>query len=319
MATTDFTNGVTLTDAAWFDDIDCAGYAVLSGVAGTNTITATGPATYTYAATRPPVWFIPAVTNSGATTVNVTPSGGAALGAKNIFLNGAALAGGELVAGRPCAIIYDGTQFNLLGTTFGEYRSVQVFTADGTWTKKVGTKRVKVMVVAAGGGGGAAANGVGTGASGGAGGGAAIKTIEVAALGATETVTVATAPNGGAAGNNNGTAGGSSSFGSHCSATGGAAGLGAAAGAAQAGVDGGTGSGGDVNLTGGASPVSAGASSGGGSGGSSIFSGAGKGGFGLDGSAGSRGSGGGGGGSNGVAARAGGVGGAGIVIVEEFF
>lgn len=115
MATTDFTNSVTLTDAAWFDDVDGAAYSVLTGVAGTNTITATGPATYSYSATRVPVWFIPAVTNTGATTINVTPSGGSALGAKNIFANGAACAGGELVAGVPCAVIYDGTQFNIIG------------------------------------------------------------------------------------------------------------------------------------------------------------------------------------------------------------
>lgn len=113
MATTDFTNGVSLSDAGWADDVDCSAYSVLTGVAGTNTITGTGPATYSYAATRPPIWLIPANTNSGATTINVTPSGGAALGAKNVFCNGSACTGGELRQGVPVALLYDGTQFNV--------------------------------------------------------------------------------------------------------------------------------------------------------------------------------------------------------------
>src|SRR3990167_6047481 len=112
MATQDYTNGVTLTDAAEFERFDCVAYSVLSGVAGTNTITATGPATYTYAATRPPVWFLPAATNTAAVTINVTPSGGAALGARNIFLNGAALVGGELRISVPACLIDDGTRFH---------------------------------------------------------------------------------------------------------------------------------------------------------------------------------------------------------------
>src|SRR3990167_2313872 len=115
MATQTYTNGVTLTDAGEFDRFDSVAYSVLTSVAGTNTITATGPASYTYAATRPPVWFIPAVTNTGATTINVTPSGGAALGAKNVFANGAACVGGELISNVPAAIIYDGTQYNIIG------------------------------------------------------------------------------------------------------------------------------------------------------------------------------------------------------------
>ena len=118
MATQTYTDGVTLSAAAEFNRFDTVSYAVLSGVAGTNTITATGPANYTYAATTPPVWFIPAVTNTGATTINITPSGGAALGAKNIFSGGVACVGGELVAGVPAGIIYDGTQYHLLSSRY---------------------------------------------------------------------------------------------------------------------------------------------------------------------------------------------------------
>lgn len=116
MATQTYVNSVTLTEATEFNRFDTAAYPALSGVAGTNTITATGPANLTLVATNPAVWFIPAVTNTGATTINITPSGGAALGAKNVFSGGTACVGGELVAGVPVAIVYDGTQFNILGS-----------------------------------------------------------------------------------------------------------------------------------------------------------------------------------------------------------
>lgn len=128
MATQTYTDGVTLSAAAEFNRFDTVSYAVLSGVAGTNTITATGPANYTYAATTPPVWFIPANTNTGPTTINITPSGGAALSAKNIFSYGAALTGGELQANVPAGVVYDGTQFNIVGP------SVPV---SGSWTPTI--------------------------------------------------------------------------------------------------------------------------------------------------------------------------------------
>lgn len=114
MATQTYQNGVTLTDAAEFNRFDTAAYCVLGTVAGTNTITAVGPANYSYSAALPPVWFIPAATNTGATTINITPSGGVAGGAKNIFFNGAACKGGELKAGVPAVIVYDGTQYNAI-------------------------------------------------------------------------------------------------------------------------------------------------------------------------------------------------------------
>jgi hypothetical protein len=120
MASTDFTNGSTLTDAEWFDDTDQLTYGVLTGVAGTNTITATGPVSLTYG-TKTRLWFTPANTNNGATTINITPSGGSALGAKNIFCGGAACVGGELRQNIPVLIIYDGTQFNIVGPYVGGF------------------------------------------------------------------------------------------------------------------------------------------------------------------------------------------------------
>src|SRR3990167_9875919 len=118
MATTDFVSGVTLSNTDWADDVDSTAYSVLVSVAGTNTITATGPANYAYAAARTPLYFIPAATNTGATTINVTPSGSSALGAKNVFWNGAACVGGELRINVPVAVIYDGTRFHIIANGF---------------------------------------------------------------------------------------------------------------------------------------------------------------------------------------------------------
>ena len=53
--------------------------------------------------------FKAAATNTGATTINVN-----ALGTKNIFYNGAALVGGEILVGVVYKVAYDGTQFNLV-------------------------------------------------------------------------------------------------------------------------------------------------------------------------------------------------------------
>ena len=131
MPTTVFTDGVTLSAAAWANDIDSTAYAVLTGVAGTNTITATGPANYAYAAARTPLYFTPAATNTGATTINITPSGGSTLGAKDIFSNGAACVGGELVISVPTQVIYDGTQFNIVGALYPRF-FVGSFTRDTT-------------------------------------------------------------------------------------------------------------------------------------------------------------------------------------------
>lgn len=138
MATTDFTNNITLTDAAWFDDVDKAAYAYLTSTAGTNTITATGAATFSYA-TGAEVRFVAAGNNSGATTINITPSGGAALGAKNVYANGAACVGGEIVSGRPYILIYDGTQFNIVGSAASDTQGTFTATLTGCTTSPTAT------------------------------------------------------------------------------------------------------------------------------------------------------------------------------------
>lgn len=262
--------------------------------------------------------------NTAATTIAV--SGNPAVAVQN---NGAACVGGEILASQWYRVTLDAAgvfQLELVGIaqTNGEYRSVQVFTGSGTWTKPTGLKRVKVTVVAGGGGGGPSAitaGGEHSVGGGGGGGGGSIKTIEAASLGATETVTI------GAAGASGG-AGGTSSFGAHCSATGGAAGAtgASAASTGAAGGAGGLGSGGDVNFAGHAGGAATGANATtnmSGAGGGSYLGGGGRGlangtAVGIAGQA----FGGGGGGalaSAGQAAQAGGVGTAGIVTVEEFF
>lgn len=124
MASQVYSDAVTLTAAAEFNKFDTVAYSVLSGTAGTNTITATGPANYSYSAATPPIWFVPAATNTGATTINVTPSGASALGAKNIFWNGAACVGGELRINVPVAVVYDGTQYHVVANGFNMPMSV---------------------------------------------------------------------------------------------------------------------------------------------------------------------------------------------------
>jgi hypothetical protein len=112
MAQTLFTDLVTLILSSWLNDVDAGIYNALSAVSGTNTITGTGPTTVTSYAANQRFFFTPANTNTGATTLNIS-----SIGAKNIFLRGAALVGGELFKSQPVAVMYDGTQFNIIGNS----------------------------------------------------------------------------------------------------------------------------------------------------------------------------------------------------------
>lgn len=85
-------------------------YAYLTSTAGTNTITATAALSMSAYATGQAFFFTPANTNTGATTLNIN-----SIGAKNVFFDGAACAGGELVISQPTLVMYDGTQFNIVG------------------------------------------------------------------------------------------------------------------------------------------------------------------------------------------------------------
>lgn len=101
---------------------------------------------------------------------------------------------------------------------------VQVFTANGTWTKPAGAKSVRVIAFGAGGAGeGGNTQGAGTNRHGGTGGGGGARverTFDPSALGATETVTIGA---GGIASGDPSAApdGGNTTFGAHVTAYGG--------------------------------------------------------------------------------------------------
>jgi len=139
VVTTNFTDDVTVVPASWLDDVDTAAYSLLTSPAGTNTITATGPASMGAYASGQIFRFLPANTNTGATTINITPSGGSALGAKSIFWNGVACVGDEIRQNIPCLIVYDGTQFHIIGNGFNApfLDSHPVVVGDTDRTKKV--------------------------------------------------------------------------------------------------------------------------------------------------------------------------------------
>lgn len=61
--------------------------------------------------------YIPNISNTAACTLTLTPQGGVALAAMNVFANGAACVGGELVAGVPNLLHCDGARLNIIGQT----------------------------------------------------------------------------------------------------------------------------------------------------------------------------------------------------------
>lgn len=135
MASTVFVNGVTLSAASWFQDVDNVAYQYLSGVAGTNTITATGPSGLAVYAAGLKFRFIPAVTNTGATTINIT--GATVLGARNIFKAGMSLSAGDLTAGIPVEIVDDGIRFNLVSWVSSPSVILRRKTADQSLTTQI--------------------------------------------------------------------------------------------------------------------------------------------------------------------------------------
>lgn len=166
------------------------------------------------------------------------------------------------------------------------YADVQVFLADGTWTKPPGAVNVHVMVIAGGGGGGSARRGAAAtaraGGGGASGGGVSEFTLPASMFGATEPVVVGAGGVGGAARTTDstsglvGTAGGASSFASpHVVAVGGSPGAGGTAATGGAGTAAigryPSGAGGAANITSGLGAngaAGAGATPGGGAGGS---------------------------------------------------
>jgi hypothetical protein len=200
-------------------------------------------------------------------------------------------------------------------------KSMQVFTADGTWTRPTGIRKVLVEVIGAGGSGGGCATTTASGAGGGGAGGFASKLLDVSAI-ASATVTVGEGGAAPAAGANPGNVGEDSVWDDGVDTLTGSGGAAGPAPAASSGGAGGTATGGDVNISGSrGGPAAAAAPSLGNAGGDSQR-GAGGGspsttGTGLGGGL----YGGGGSGANnagGSGAVAGGAGADGIVIVYEY-
>ena len=114
---------VALIDQNFSDVHDAIqnGSLVLVGtISGTNTITGTtGVGAPTALTAGQWVLFVPGGPNTGPTTFNRD-----GLGAKNVFQAGAGLLGGEIATGVPVMMMYDGTQYNIIGIT-----SSAIFTA----------------------------------------------------------------------------------------------------------------------------------------------------------------------------------------------
>jgi hypothetical protein len=153
----------------------------------------------------------PAAANTAATTF--APDG---LAAKNIFAWGKALAGGELQAGVPAVVKYDGTQWNLQNPAGGS-NEVTIFTASGNFTPKI-TGNYLVVGIGGGGGGGGGSGGAssngGAGGGGGSGGAIGFSIIPLTA-GTAYAVAIGT----GGVGGNNGSGAGAGSSGSFGVAT----------------------------------------------------------------------------------------------------
>lgn len=321
-------NATSRTDYAAAGQVQDSSFQWLTGVGGTNTITATiAPAIPAYVAGQT-FRFLAAGANTGAVTININ-----GLGAKAITKRGTtALIAGDIPANSVVQIVYDGTQFqNVSIGRSGQFIGTQVFTASGTYTPSAGVTLAIVEVQGGGGaGGGAAATGSPQYSIGGGGGsGAYAKGIISSPVAGAITV----GGGGGSVSGGTGGAGAASSYQGLITAGGGAGGVTAAASVRVSALGGAGGTvsvaGSIINLPGqpgqsawgnDQSPVFQGVS---GAGGASPIGGAGGANTVNGGSTGANatGFGGGGGGAfNGesFAARGGGTGGNGIVIVHEY-
>lgn len=242
MSTTKFIPG-TIVASSWANDVDRQTYTTLSGVTGTNTITAVGPNSITSLSTGQLFYFSPQNTGSGPATINITCNA-VALGAKNIVkYNGVPLVAQDLIAGCEAQLYYDGVNFQLMNpqtpnanalaaiaaVSPGRLLAVQTFTtASGTYTPTAGTKTIVLKHVGSGGAGGnSSATGAGQASVGGGGGGGGYGEGIYTGLAASYAWVLGA---GGAAGS--GASGASSNFGALMSSTGGSAGAGSAASAA---------------------------------------------------------------------------------------
>lgn len=105
-------NGSSATDSATLGQVQNSFGSFLT-VSGTDTITATTSPSLTAYAVGQSFKFLAAGANTGAATINIS-----SLGAKSIVKNGSTpLTAGDLVSGSITQIIYDGTNFQLVGAS----------------------------------------------------------------------------------------------------------------------------------------------------------------------------------------------------------
>lgn len=125
--------GSAATDSANISQVQSSFGSFLT-VAGTDTITATVSPSLTAYAVGQMFAFVAANTNTGAVTINIS-----SLGAKAITKNGnTALTAGDLTANYLFVIVYDGTQFQVVGvssTTFTNLTISGVLTLSGAGTQ----------------------------------------------------------------------------------------------------------------------------------------------------------------------------------------
>jgi len=141
-------NGSAATDSANISQVQSSFGSFLT-VSGTDTITATVSPALTAYASGQMFAFVAANTNTGAVTINIS-----SLGAKAITKNGnTALSAGDLTANYLFVVVYDGTQFQVVGvsaTTFTNLTISGVLTltgagvqmtssGTGAWKMPVGT------------------------------------------------------------------------------------------------------------------------------------------------------------------------------------
>lgn len=99
------------TDYARADQVTNSSLNYLTSVSGTDTITANALITPGAYAAGQTFWFISAGANTGAVTLNVS-----GLGAKDVKKNGnTALAASDIPSGAIVTVVYDGTNFQLIG------------------------------------------------------------------------------------------------------------------------------------------------------------------------------------------------------------
>lgn len=109
MADTLFTSG-TVVASSWLNEVNTDTHALLTSVAGGNTITATGPVSMTGYATGQRFFFNPAANNTTNVTININ-----GLGARAITkLGNILLVAQDLLVGTMAEIVYDGAGFQLL-------------------------------------------------------------------------------------------------------------------------------------------------------------------------------------------------------------